>query len=234
MLAVTMAIGFCPRVTSAAEPLQPIPETGPIPANGTVYSQGGCPGGDCGDGHHHHAGWHDHHHYSPLSHALHYPYGRMHSPDTGWGRPMKYPVDRTPITYLRYWPQTWYGQPRPDGPVPTFPMVYTPTDTTQLGYYYQRVPQWQPNPAMVPPMPWPSQWNRRESSHTHYPPHWQRYTYQGCLERHQPYQGAQPQYITPTPVGAAAGAGETNEPAPEPPAMDGNTAATPIPQRAAY
>ena len=57
-------------------------------------------------------------------------------------------IYRLPVHYQRFWPTHWYGQP---GAVyaPTFPMVYMPTDTTQLGFYYQRVPYWQPRPAML-------------------------------------------------------------------------------------
>jgi hypothetical protein len=115
---------------------------------------------------------------------------------------MKYPIDRMSVQYLRYWPQSWYGQAQAQGNIPKFPMVYMPTDTTQLGYYYQRVPQWRPNLAMIPPMPWPSQWHRRETSHTHYPPHWEKYTCQGCLSRHQPYEATSPAatYSTPAAV----------------------------------
>src|SRR5690606_14167039 len=38
-----------------------------------------------------------------------------------------------------------------------------PTDTTQLGYYYQRAPQWMPTPGMIPPPPWPSNYTAREA-----------------------------------------------------------------------
>ena len=38
-------------------------------------------------------------------------------------------------------------------------MVYQPTDTTQLGFYYQHVPTWQPQPDRLPARPIPSQWN---------------------------------------------------------------------------
>ena len=58
-------------------------------------------------------------------------------------------IYRLPVHYQRFWPTHWYGQP---GAVytPTFPMVYMPTDTTQLGFYYQRVPYWQPRPGLLP------------------------------------------------------------------------------------
>lgn len=38
--------------------------------------------------------------------------------------------------------------------------VYWPTDTTQLGYYYQQVPRWMPNPAMIPGPPNPAEWHQ--------------------------------------------------------------------------
>ncbi len=85
------------------------------------------------------------------------------SPDHGWCRPIKYPIRRMPVQYYSYWPARWYGEPgsgiAPNAP--RFPVIYTPTDTTQLGVYYQRVPQWLPNPAMIPPPPWPTEWHRR-------------------------------------------------------------------------
>jgi hypothetical protein len=177
-LALTLGatIGLCSLSGVAAEPLQPVPEVGTLPANGVTYTSGECYGPECsgpqcyGPGCHlwpHHLGLVGHDYYSPLSHALFYE-GKMYSPDYGWGIPMKYPMDRMAVQYLRYWPQTWYGMPRPPGPAPRFPMVYQPTDTTQLGYYYQRVPMWLPNHAMIPPPPSPAQWHRREDYATHY------------------------------------------------------------------
>lgn len=87
-----------------------------------------------------------------------------HSPDHGWGRPIKQPIYRTPVTYRHYWPMYWYGESGGGitANMPTFPMAYMPTDTTQLGFYYQRVPTWTPNPAMIPPTPWPAHWHKRE------------------------------------------------------------------------
>ena len=69
------------------------------------------------------------------------------------------------MTYQRYWPNAWYGQAGSGFTgvnVNYNPAVYMPTDTTQLGYYYQQVPFWRPVPDMVPPVPWPSQWHLRE------------------------------------------------------------------------
>jgi hypothetical protein len=85
-------------------------------------------------------------------------------PDYGWSRPVNYPIRRTPIEYTKHTPDHWYGQPRSANAanVRRYPTVYTPTDTTQLGYYYTRVPTWQPDPSMIPPPPWPSDYVARE------------------------------------------------------------------------
>lgn len=84
-------------------------------------------------------------------------------PDYGWSRPVKRPVlNRDPVQYHRMDPDYWYGDPRAFVGAQVFPQVYMPTDTTQLGFYYQRVPTWQPNPNMIPAPPWPSTWHARE------------------------------------------------------------------------
>lgn len=85
-----------------------------------------------------------------------------YSPDHNWSRPVKHPIRRGPVEYRRYWPDKWYGEPGSAPRQAHFPVVAVPTDTTQLGYYYQRVPTWRPNPAMVPTRPWPPFWHRRE------------------------------------------------------------------------
>lgn len=87
---------------------------------------------------------------------------KLHSADEGWSRIIKQPVRRSPVRYRRYWPSKWAGQPGFGlNANPAYPMVYMPTDTTQMGYYYQGAPQWQPNPSMIPPAPHPYQWHRR-------------------------------------------------------------------------
>lgn len=84
-------------------------------------------------------------------------------PDYGWNTPVKVPVVRRGVTYYRYWPEQWYGTGAASaGPVRSYPQVYSPTDTTQLGYTYQQVPYWQPAPHRLPPSPVPSQWHVRE------------------------------------------------------------------------
>jgi len=69
------------------------------------------------------------------------------------------PVYRDAVVYYRYWPDKWYGDPS-FNLRPMFPQVYMPTDTTQQGFYYARVPQWMPNPNMYPPKPRPEDWHR--------------------------------------------------------------------------
>ncbi|MEM9702004.1 MAG: hypothetical protein AAF907_06135, partial [Planctomycetota bacterium] len=49
-----------------------------------------------------------------------------------------------------WYPSQWYGLPGSQKPR-VAPQVFMPTDTTQLGYYHQHVPTWQP----VPPSTWP-------------------------------------------------------------------------------
>ncbi len=89
--------------------------------------------------------------------------------DYGWVPMNRLPIYRQPVRYYREWPDKWYGEPGSGlAPgAPRFPIVYTPTDTTQLGYTYQRAPQWAPNPSMLPPPPWPPQWHLREPRQYH-------------------------------------------------------------------
>ena len=81
-----------------------------------------------------------------------------HSPDYGYSPPAKYPLHRRGVEYDRYYPSQWYGAGA-DYSQSHAPMVYQPTDTTQLGFYYQHVPFWQPQPNRLPPRPVPSQWH---------------------------------------------------------------------------
>ncbi|MEZ6045204.1 MAG: hypothetical protein R3C11_06400 [Planctomycetaceae bacterium] len=81
--------------------------------------------------------------------------------DAGWGRPIRNYITNTPVQYLKRWPDATHGI-TPEAAMQRYPMVYMPSDTTQLGFTYQRVPSWQPKPWMLPPMPWPNQWHQRE------------------------------------------------------------------------
>jgi hypothetical protein len=85
--------------------------------------------------------------------------GGWFNPTRGYQPYASAPVYRDAIVYYRYWPDKWYGEPG-FNLRPMFPQVYMPTDTTQLGFYYARVPQWMPNPNMYPPIPRPSDWHR--------------------------------------------------------------------------
>ncbi|MEX1229542.1 MAG: hypothetical protein WEB58_04840 [Planctomycetaceae bacterium] len=83
------------------------------------------------------------------------------SPSHGWARPYKVPVGRLPVGYTRF-----YADPRAvaAGAVPApavYPVIYTATDTTQLGYTYQHVPQWRDQPHLYPPTPWPANFHYR-------------------------------------------------------------------------
>jgi hypothetical protein len=83
-------------------------------------------------------------------------HGGAYAAGYGYGQtPGRSPIERIPVQYLRYYPAVWYGLPGSTFPV-VAPQVHMPTDTTQLGFYYQRVPTWAPVPGMVPPAPIPS------------------------------------------------------------------------------
>ena len=69
-------------------------------------------------------------------------------PPAAWG------LSRTPNTYRYYWNSQLAGVPSVGGG--PYPMVYQPTDTTQMGFYYQAVPRWQYRPEMLPQAPAPN------------------------------------------------------------------------------
>lgn len=91
-------------------------------------------------------------------------------PDTGWAPPVRYPVNRDEVWYGNYLPQAAYGNPG-GGFVANYPQVYQPTDTTQLGYSYAKVPTWQHQAGRIPPVPRPGVFHRRgciSGGHGHY------------------------------------------------------------------
>ena len=116
------------------------------------------------DSHHGHPGHYLYKDRGPLRNMILLDSSRTYSPGHGWARPMPHPIVRNSVEYQRYWPTKWYGQPGGgiSANAQRYPSVYMPTDTTQLGYYYQAVPQWRPNPGMIPPTPWPPSWHSRE------------------------------------------------------------------------
>jgi hypothetical protein len=95
------------------------------------------------------------------------------APDHGWDVPGKWPVKRQYVTYTQYRPKEWYGAGTPgkSQQVKSYPVIGQPTDTAQMGYYYQQVPTWQPRPNMIPPKPDPRQW------------HWRQYQQQSGMNR---------------------------------------------------
>ena len=83
-----------------------------------------------------------------------------HSPDHGFSVPGKWPIHRRGVQYTSFYPHTWAGMEGPAAAdAPQYPMVYMPTDTTQLGFYSQHVPFWQPQPNPMPRRPIPAQWH---------------------------------------------------------------------------
>lgn len=77
-------------------------------------------------------------------------------PDSGWAPPARVPMTRSGGAYSANWSNGFSG-----GYGPGAPMVYQPTDTTQLGYSYGNVPTWRPSPGMIPPVPNPSNFHNR-------------------------------------------------------------------------
>jgi hypothetical protein len=172
----------------------------------------GCPNGYCGNGCGHGCGGCFHRCYC-TGHVHRFlswldPMGGCTlPPDAGWDPPGKVPMWRRGVAYNKFFPDAWTGYPTaPVVPgVPRAPWVYMPTDTTQLGFYYQHVPYWQPVAGMVPAAPNPSEW-------------------------HQPLLGdvgmvgANCPVATPTP--ADAGAGKPAADAPDAPMADLSAAGT--------
>ena len=80
-------------------------------------------------------------------------------PDKGWNPPARLPVNRDGIWYKNYWPQAWHGNPGGEF-IGNSPTVYQPSDTTQLGYSYAKVPTWRAK-CMIPSTPCPSHFHAR-------------------------------------------------------------------------
>jgi hypothetical protein len=70
------------------------------------------------------------------------------------------PVNYDGAWYGSYLPQHAYGTPG-GGFIANYPTVYQPTDTTQLGYYYNKVPTWQSRSDMIPGVPYPGNFHAR-------------------------------------------------------------------------
>ncbi len=158
-------------LTSATELLAGCPSCGPgahcqHQSRGHVtMHQGGYPvnaGHGYGCGCQYCAGYHPQT-YGALSWLLDDTY-YARSPDYGWARVTKNPIQRDGVKYQRQWPTVWYGEATPVNVTAAkrFPIMSTPVDTTHFGYYYQQVPTWGPRPGMLPSPPVPSKWHSRE------------------------------------------------------------------------
>lgn len=86
----------------------------------------------------------------------------VHSPDHGWAPPGKMHTPHPQqVAYNKMFPDAWTGQTGAGAMGgPRAVQVYMPTDTTQLGYYYQAAPRWHAQRGMVPGVPDPRQWHR--------------------------------------------------------------------------
>lgn len=81
------------------------------------------------------------------------------APDYGWSPPAKVSIRRQNVTYGNYAANGQRGGGNGQS-MRRAPFVGTPTDTTQLGYYYQHAPTWQPR-NILPVPPDPRQWHTR-------------------------------------------------------------------------
>lgn len=177
--------------------------------SGYGVSGGDCPTGDCYGGKHKSGSFSERY--------------CKNSPDHGFSIPGKWPIHRRGVQYTSYYPHTWAsaeGYVAAD--VPAYPMVYMPTDTTQLGFYYQHVPFWQPQPNPLPRRPIPAQWH-------HYAPTVYASDYgpmysKGGYGANCPVDGTVIQG-SPTPINqlvpAQAAPAQPEPPKPLPPAPDG-------------
>lgn len=160
---------------------QPIPEADPISTPGTpvIINQPPCQDGSaCVRVTDNESPWPEierqKRQYCPIGTMI-FHRGNTYPPDHRWSLPLKYPIEETPVVYQRYWPSAWTGVPQT--PIAYNPMVYQPTDTMQLGYYYQRVPTWLPDASRIPPPPNPWTWHKKEMATITYPEHYQKRVY---------------------------------------------------------
>lgn len=131
------------RISDSAPP--PVPSANNVPA-------GSAPAGNCPNGS-------TEYYAAPQGYGIGYG-GRHRHDGYRFSPPVKRPIYRSPVSYTKGFPDAWTGNAA-YGQQPAYraPTVYMPTDTTQLGYYYQTAPYWQPKPGAVPPPPVPSQWH---------------------------------------------------------------------------
>lgn len=97
-------------------------------------------------------------HFGKLDDGHHHSCPDFVPPDSGWNEPGRRPIRRSWVPYHQFFPASWTGAATP-APQQRAPLVYMPTDTTQLGYYYQHVPTWHSYAGMIPPVPRPADWH---------------------------------------------------------------------------
>ena len=131
---------------------------GSCQGNTGAYGSGSCPSGRCQQGNCPQGGGGRCRGGHGSLHGVFSDHYCKHSPDYGYSPPSKYPLHRRGVEYDRYYPAQWYGAGA-DYTQSTAPMVYQPTDTTQMGFYYQHTPFWQPQPDRLPERPIPAQWH---------------------------------------------------------------------------
>lgn len=131
------------------------------------------------------------------------------SPGHGWCPPSAQSIERIPVQYQRYYSNRYMGMPGPMGPA-NYQQIYMPTDTTQLGFYYQVVPTWQPRRGMIPPPPNPNMYHTRDCSACRG---------RGCKHCRGQYFGG--------PVYYSTGSQTTPEPEPAPKKEEGGAPAVP-------
>jgi hypothetical protein len=156
------------RITDSNPQLLPVPEGTPVASSpcpncpGAVAGQGvcpNCPGGYPGAGCNQCCRCRCTRHVAQVLDWFN-PCGMYtFSPDHGFAPPVKRPIYRAGVAYQKGFPDCWTGAPQTGIPGQRVPTVYMPTDTTQLGYYYQHVPYWQPEYNAIPPAPRPADWH---------------------------------------------------------------------------
>jgi hypothetical protein len=163
-------VAACPVTSDAADRTNPSPRVAPmgVPIQQVNYNynggNGSCPNGDCQGGT---RGWNNN---GGANRGWGGGYAHGHSWHPGCLRcqhglvqgnsfvrpPAVWPVASTPNTYQYYWAPQLMGVPAASvQPAAVYPMIYHPTDTTQLGFSYQHVPRWGYRPEMLPPAPTP-------------------------------------------------------------------------------
>jgi len=173
---------------------------------------------------------------TPLACWLIKPNAYILSSDHGWSYVIKRPIVTQNITYQHYWPQASQAakNSRNRVPVSAYPMVAQPTDTMQLGYYYQHAPRWQPRPDMLPRPPIPSQWHirkcgyRADGSYVVWVPLSRLPRQVSPVQQQQPPQ-PQTSPAKPSPQGSTP---QSTSPRPVPAPSGGATAMKPLWQRA--